>query len=226
MISRTGCHIPFREGGVPSEPISFGSDGASLSRSPSEGLQKCEFWRCSATNRRAFSLIELLVVITIVIIFLVLVVPSWNHISNSMSLSQAADRLSEGISLARWDAMTKGRESRILFSREDGKLSSFRVLEVLQLADGTWSTNALTRTIRLPDSVAISDSGSPILTLSGIGEGFVFRVNGRPYSLAGAPLTTNSYLTLQPKNFSGSTPKNFIILQVNPVTGQIQSYQP
>jgi len=167
----------------------------------------------------AFTLIELLVVVAMMGILLVLVIPAWNHISVGMTLTRASDSLGDAIVMARQEASSQGREVRIVFLNQGtNENRGFQVMKITQNADGTTNSNAITRKIWLPDSVMLSETASPLLNVEADFKGFRFRGGGKPGSLS----STNNYLTLKPNQ----TTNNFIVLQVNPLTGRVQKYQP
>ncbi|GAT32295.1 Verru_Chthon cassette protein D [Terrimicrobium sacchariphilum] len=117
---------------------------------------------CRLPSRRAFSLVELLVVICIIIVLAVLTVPAFSNISRGSNLTTGGTRLVDQLELARQAAMTRNCpvEFRIYQLPKagdppNGSPAVYRAFQVFSLdADGT-QTNALTRVTMLPDNVYI-----------------------------------------------------------------------
>ncbi len=171
-----------------------------------------------------FSLMELLTVIGVFAILAALALPAWDAVTG-MQLKAASDSLGDAISVARQIASSKGRETRIAFTRETengNRIRAFQLVEVVRGPGGAVSTNRISRNARLPDSVVLNEDESPLLADWGGWQGLRFRPGGRPEGL----FPTNNYLVLHPKTFAGQQPANYIVLQVNPVSGHVQKYQP
>jgi len=185
--------------------------------------------RPRAAARRAgetgFTLLEMLVTIAIIGILLALSQSGWKVIS-AMDLKNAGDSIADAVSIARQHASSKNSETRIAFfqTAEDGKTSirSFQVLEAGRKPDGTPFQRGVTRKYRLPDSVILHGEESLLAADQGDWVGFAFKPGGRPQGLSQA----NNYLVLYPRTFAGEKPANYIVLQVNALTGRVQKYQP
>ncbi len=115
-----------------------------------------------ALDARAFSLVELLMVICLIIVLAVLALPAFSNISRGSNLTTGGTRLVDQLELARQTAVTRNCmvEFRIyqLPKAGDpptGSPSVYRAFQVFSLdADGT-QTNALTRVTTLPDNIYI-----------------------------------------------------------------------
>lgn len=185
-------------------------------------------------GRPAFSLTELLVVMGVLVLLVALTVPAWNHIARGMTLAGAGDLLGDAIALARQESSAKNREIRVVFFRENTEnaeepppFRAFQVFEIAPSAEDGNATNAITRRTRLPDAVVIHEPESPLVSLVSseteeVWEGFRFRAGGRPRDIA----ADANYLTLHPAGFAGDEPANFMVIQVNPVTGRVRKFQP
>lgn len=117
---------------------------------------------CQPSFARAFSLVELLVVICVIMVLAVLAIPAFSNISRGSNLTTGGTRLVDQLELARQAAMTRNCpvEFRIYQlpragDPPTGTPSVYRAFQVFSLdADGT-QTNALTRVITLPDNIYI-----------------------------------------------------------------------
>lgn len=117
---------------------------------------------CNTSSVRAFSLVELLVVICIIIVLAVLTIPAFSSMSRGSNLTTGGTRLVDQLELARQAAVTRNCsvEFRIYQLPKAGDPPNgvpevYRAFQVFSLdADGT-QTNALTRVAKLPDNVYI-----------------------------------------------------------------------
>lgn len=188
--------------------------------------------------RRAFSLIELLVVMAILLILASLAGAAFSSLAASSSLNRAGQLVSDQFAAAQQEAVTRNREMEVrVFYLPQGNPPGWRGVQIFRIDDDGGQTPAM-RMVTIPESVCITDDSalSPLLMSTNAIQGnaavgvhgnlnyraFRFRPNG---SMAGSP-GSNNFLTIQHPAAQGSPPANFYTVQVNPVTGKVTSYRP
>ncbi len=192
------------------------------------------------TNRRGFSLIELLVVMGIIILIASLVAPSFSSIVLGTNLSRAGQVVGDEMILARQEAVTKNRDVTVRFYKwDDLGTSAWRGMQIVtdEQVDGVSKVRPLARMKALPQGVVFDPALSPLLDLGAVpvsGEtstpdkvtetaSFRFRANG---STDPKFDVSESYVTLKSENDPSNPPDNYYTLVVNPVTGKITTYRP
>ena len=118
------------------------------------------------SNRRAFSLIELIVVIAVIVIIAAFTMPAMNTILRGSQLTQASSLLVGQLSLARQQALTRNRVIEVRIYRfgdpeipsekaNDPTTGSFRAMQLFEVqTNGT--ALPLDKPQRLPNSVIFS----------------------------------------------------------------------
>jgi len=203
----------------------------------------------------AFTLIELLIVMSIMLILVTLSKPALSGMLGAFQINQAGQEVAGTIALARQEAVKRNREVEVRFyqvptSGTMGGTGSYRGMQL-------WSVNMdptkpapvksqLTDFRVLPNAIMISDNSqlSPLLTsdaqLSGtvsVGsyknlpwKGFRIRSNGQLSPTITTGSAGTNYLTVVRQTdtpLSGRlVPANYFLLQVNPVTGAVMTYRP
>lgn len=126
------------------------------------------------TSRRAFSLVEMLVVIVIVAMLSVLMAPAVNSIMRGTALTSGADKVVAVFSLARQKALTKNHAVEVRFyqyadSGTPGETTAasgkYRAIQVFDIDDNGKAT-PLGKCESMPTSI-IMDSGATLSTLIG-----------------------------------------------------------
>jgi len=180
-----------------------------------------------------FSLVEMLVVVSIIIILAVVTLPAFNSIAIGSNINRAGQILSDQMALARLTATTKNRDVEVRIFKIPGAQQDIWGGVQLWIAEQTasGSTNIpFGRLVALPDNIVIDVSRSPLLNgISGSSPlpqygsrdycGFRFRANG---SLGIGASGFDNYLTV----IRDGAPDNFYTIQVNPVTGKTTVYRP
>jgi uncharacterized protein (TIGR02596 family) len=206
-------------------------------------------------KRRAFTIVELLAVIAIMIILLALVLPSTTSLMRSMNIGRAASMVSDEFNFARQTALARNRDVEVrlysLPSSVNSSVKQYRALRTL-LADGTDPTKSvpLSRIKYLPDPIIFSKDATFSTLLdygnasrSGLAHStetlpggtsaeyvsFLFRANGGTSLKPVSPPVGNWYLTLYAENApptANGLPANYFTAQIDPVTGRVRSYRP
>lgn len=206
--------------------------------------------KTGSTRQFAFSLIEILVVIAIMVILMAVVVPASSSLMGGMNIGRSAGMVTDELNFARQTALSRNRDVEVRFyklgSKLDGNNKQFRALRSF-LIEGvdpsTWKP--LSRLKHLPEPIIISDDATYSTLLdagggrSGLSQGnealpgtgtadyisFLFRANG---GTSLKPITEKWFVTLySEKGKSGAgLPPNYFTAQVDPVTGRTRSYRP
>lgn len=188
-------------------------------------------------KRAAFSLVELMVVIAIMLLLAAFTVPAFNSLTMGSNLNRAGQLVADQISSARQTAVTRNRETQVWFYESAGGMNpgwrGMQVWRVDQTASGVTNVPA-SRVFLFPEGVGIEPLESPLLTadasisgsftLPSLGTvnyaGFRFRASGGTDVSVNA---TNNYVTLRQAWGAGS---NYYTVQVNPITGKASVFRP
>jgi uncharacterized protein (TIGR02596 family) len=192
----------------------------------------------------AFSLVELLVVMSLALIFIGLAVPVLGKVVLGSELTRAGQKMESQLALARQNAVSTNREIRVMFyelpANSQLRWNAFQVLSVQETADGPKIT-PLGNLERLPAFIAIEPQAvySPLLTAdSALAEtttlpefGQVRRAGFRyrPSGATGAAVTPErNFITLVRQEHLGSSgvPANYYTVQVEPLTGKVRTFRP
>ena len=206
-------------------------------------------------NSKAFSLIELLIVMAIIVLLAAMTIPSMTGILGGSKVSMGVETVMGALSSARQLASTKNRqiEFRLITMADPTSPfttnSAIRAIQILEIRDT--GTNPIGKPRVLPAGVIIGSStnmsslaaltntaNSPSdPTISGVStytyQSFHFRPDGsldlnNKAALSGV---TNYFLTIYDEKFqpqiSGSIPPmNFATIQLEPATGVATVYRP
>ncbi|CAN5687331.1 hypothetical protein BH09VER1_BH09VER1_03670 [soil metagenome] len=199
-----------------------------------------------------FSLVELLVVISIIIVLAVLAVPAFTNFGRANTLSAAGQQVVDTLNFARQTAMTKSRPVEVRFyklpeiDQDGGNPTNYRAMQLF-LVDST-STNVLSRPVYFATPVVISqqlttsslldDTNCPEVKavatdamLPGIGLNYRLRkFSFKPDGSTDLPLDGSWFLTLcgkfDPAKRASGLPANFLTVQIDPQNGRTRTYQP
>lgn len=200
--------------------------------------------------KRAFSLVELLIVVAIMLVLAVLAIPAISSIGRASSLSTAAQSVAGTLDLARQTAISQNRtiEVRLYKMPEDGQPtatpSGYRSLQLFLVDYDT--TNAFSKPLTFTgptifsDNVAASslmnDTNLPEkpapsgVTVSPVGANYRYRsFYFKPDGTANLSFSTNWSLAVVNKNDpikSNSLPANYAKVTIEPMTGKIKIERP
>ena len=130
--------------------------------------------RMPPSNRRAFTLIEMIAVVSIIAIITVFVVPAASTILKGTQLTQASSMLADQISLARQQALTKNMMVEVRFIQfadpeqpgeklTDPTTGKFRAIQLMQvLPSGVSVPLSGGKVQMLPQAVMMNASASPV----------------------------------------------------------------
>lgn len=197
--------------------------------------------RCANT---AFTLIEMLVVVALMLIFLSLAVPAVSSVLAGVNLGRGGQQIADQIMLGRQNALTRNCSVEVRFIHLDERPTpGYRALQIWMVDETGLDRTPISRIVKLPDGVLINSNSSfsPLLfgdgaTVSGhanfpsLGSreytGFRFRANGQTDIPTGSGTNTVNYITLQGANDRDDPPRNFFAIQVNPLTGTVATFRP
>jgi uncharacterized protein (TIGR02596 family) len=205
----------------------------------------------SSRKIRAFSLLELIVVIMIIGIIAAFTLPAASTILRGSQITQASQIITDQVSLARQTALTKNRSVEVrLISYVDpevpGDTGAYRAIQVMEILENgiavpTDKPRLLPQAVIMNMgtlSTLISGTGQTSTTASGsapnlprnIGQNYTY-VAFRFLPDGSTNLSASSlwYVTLHNMNETvtgTTTPANFFTLQVDPVTGKVKQYRP
>ncbi len=191
------------------------------------------------TVSRAFSLVELLVVMAVIVVLMAVAVPALNSVLAGSGVSRAGQMISDAFVLARQEAVSKNRDVYVRFFKfKDGADTTprWRAVQVWS-KEPTPNGKALGKLMKFPEAIYISPGStlSPLLsdaTETGTNDlgtygsaeyaSFRFRATGQ---LDGSMKNSN-WITVQSATDTASPPQNYYTLQINPITGKVLTYRP
>ena len=190
---------------------------------------------------KAFSLIELLIVIAIMAIMVSLAIPAINGVAQGSGVTRAGQTIGDMIILGRQEAVSKNRDVEVRIvsvppSQSTGE-GGLMAIQLWELTDT--SARPLSKIGRLPQGITISSNItlSPLLkadnsvanttNFGGLGNceymGFKIRANGM---LSSTVTMNNNFLTVGMVSDKDVPPANYYTIRVNPVTGRVNIYRP
>jgi uncharacterized protein (TIGR02596 family) len=203
-------------------------------------------------RRAAFSLIELLVVIGIIVTLAALVVPAVNHLGQANTLSAAGQSVIDALNLARQTALTRSRPVEVRLYKlpemfqDSGTPVDYRGMQLFVIE--TTSAKALIKPLYFTNPMVISPSvattsllddtncpetapGNNDAKLPGIGLNYKFRkFSFKTDGSTNLPLDGSWFVTLRaktdPATRASGLPANFITVQIDPQSGRTKVFQP
>lgn len=193
---------------------------------------------------KAFSLIELLVVIGIMGILLVLAMPAVTSTLEGNNITRAGETVGDQIVLARQIASTRNLAAEVRFIKVPARSAEGYSAVQIWTTDARGASAAANKAVLLPEGVVVSDRAnvSPLFSLplspagsmpSGAHVGSAYggvrmRASGAISPPAAQADRKQLYVTLVNSRFatSAQVPANFITVQINPDTGNTEIYRP
>ncbi len=197
----------------------------------------------SRPPRAAFSLLELLVVVAIVIGLAAMVVPSISSLLSSHRITDTGARISALIERGRMHATVRHCVVGVRFfesSQNSGEFVAASLVEIITDPDSSNSlhTNTLSRPFRFPEPIILSQAHSSLLTPDPSAENGSDTVNGlgmlfyRDFlifpdgSTSLAPSSINPYLgVLDRRDIANDDARNPLFLSIDPRTCRISTFR-
>lgn len=196
----------------------------------------------TANSRGAFSLLELLVVMAIILFLGALAKPAINSLQESNSLSSAGQILVGQIDLARQTASTSGQTIQVRLLQLGTSDAGYNAVQIGRTdVNNNWM--ALGRLARFPGTAVVSEDKtnvSPLLATPDLETGtmnvggfsnvsyaaFGIRPSGVVEPAASDMSSFFLGIVLWRAGNSDSVPANFVFVQINPETGNPLIYRP
>ena len=188
-------------------------------------------------NRRAFTLVELLTVIAILIIVMAVAMPVVTSINQAGKITQAAQMIQDRIQLARQHAITQNRSIEVRFykTRNSGAIvDSYCATAIFEVGTETGIPRQMERFEYLPSGVVIAENAQLSPLLSGAAPTQDDPRFGKNYRFVrfaadgtAAVKEGESWLSLVKEGNDGSSlPENYAVINVVPATGIPRTFRP
>ncbi len=197
---------------------------------------------------RAFSLIEILVVMVIIVLLLGISIPAIKGMTGSNSIAASGNMIAAFLDLARQDAISKNKviEVRFYDCVSDGRLKNFCAFQLFEI-DPSGAATPQCKVQILPSTVIIARDKSlstlldssrtkiwtevdPMVKIPNIGTSYDCRaIRFRPNGSTNLSADQKWHLTVidGKDNFTSTKyPKNFSCVWVEPVMGSVQVLRP
>ncbi len=198
------------------------------------------------SNQRAFTLVELLVVVAIVLILAALAVPAFNSIGQSQALTAGLNTVVDNLKSARQMALAQNRVVNVRFYKIPGEAGgdpAYRALKVFKLDESGVQPDAVSKLQRFSGNVVISDDVQFTTIPDAIDTNGAIATEDLPgapavpyksvsFTPSGATtLGPNSlwFLSLKSENaapVSGKPAINFATVQIDPINGAVKVFRP
>lgn len=199
-----------------------------------------------------FTLLELLVVMTVIVLMVTLMVPAFQSFGRANTLSAAGQSVVDTLNFARQTALTKSRPVEVRFYElpdeltGSGNPTDYRGMQLFVIE--STNTNVLSKPIYFPAPVVMSQNltttslmngtncpeltaGPSDLSLPGIGRNyryrkFTFKTDGSTDLTLSDSWFLSLYGKTDPATRPSGLPPNFITVQIDPQNGKTRAFQP
>ncbi len=196
----------------------------------------------SLSEKRAFTLVELLIVAALIALLTVVALPAITSAAGGSKLTRAGQMVADQFALARQEATGKNREVQVRFVWLDEAPAGYKGVQLwAPLAKDVTDYRPIDRIAWLPEGTMISSEvkwspliASPMIppttgVFPGRGSlkycGFRFRPGGS--TDLSFDSSANFVTVVQIKDASSTTvPANYMTVQVDPVNGRTRTYRP
>lgn len=201
---------------------------------------------------QAFSLVELLAVMAIIVIMISLAVPAFTHIAQGSTLERAGNLVVGQLDLARQTALASSRKVEVRFYKHITPgapgTEAWRAIQLFDVAN-SGVKKPMGNAIAFPDPVVIGEqptlstlmnlpadyelaaadrTANPLPSIGTSYTGIAFRFS--PSGSVDLPdVTANYYMTLFSENTpatASAPPANYFTIQLDPVNGRARNYRP
>lgn len=190
-----------------------------------------------------FSLVELLVVVAVIGVLAVVTIPAFQSIAFGSSLARGGQMVADQFALARQMAVSRNGQVQVRVIWLTNKPPGYQAIQLWGQGSTPKDFIPISQLVVLPEGISIAESPalSPLINddalvslddkavFGGRGEleymGFRFKAGGRtdlPYNALNAFVTVVATRDAQ----KTSLPDNYCIVQVDPVSGRVNTYRP
>jgi uncharacterized protein (TIGR02596 family) len=206
--------------------------------------------RCR-TGARAFTITELLVVVAIMVILATMSIPALHSLLPASQLAQASQMMENSFAYARQTALARNALVEVRFYKmadpeKPSDPSKYRAFQAF-VYDDTGRATPLEKVQYLPNLIIADSNGtlSPLLGGSQVKSwtapdtkpplprvGTTYDASAFEFQPDGSTTLTVGqlwFVTVHAKNDGdnlGTLPKNYAVLQIDPVNGHVQEYRP
>lgn len=206
--------------------------------------------RYDSRKRKGFTLIEILVVVSVLTLLLSLAANMAQEVVASNQLTTAGETVADELKLARHTALSKDRVVEVRFYRPDvvdgsGLPTGVSAVQSFVFDEDNMGATPMRELRRLPDSVMISEDstlssllgesrlkadwkdGDEKVRLPGANTEYTtWRVRFLPDGSTDLDAQQQWFVTLHDRNARQSPPPNYVTVQIKPSHGTVRTFRP